>query len=163
MGQKFKREEVFVMTVELIVWLALLALLVIIEAATAQLVTIWFAAGALVAVIAELCNAPLYLEIILFVAVSLIALIVTRPLVRRFTTLRVQPTNADRNIGGTAVVLETIDNLNGKGSASINGVQWSARSADDTVIPQGTLVRIDDIQGVKLIVTATQSTVGSNS
>ncbi|MDY6016720.1 MAG: NfeD family protein [Oscillospiraceae bacterium] len=138
----------------LIFWIVLLVVLVIVEAATAQLVTIWFAAGAAAALIAERCHAPEWLQWIVFIAVSVIALIATRPLVRKATKANRQPTNADRCIGQTAVVIEEINNIEGKGQVHVNGIPWTARSLDGTVFKKDELVTVERIDGVKLIVKA---------
>ncbi len=138
----------------LIFWIVLLVVLVIVEAATAQLVTIWFAAGAAAALIAERCHAPEWLQWIIFIAVSVIALIATRPLVRKATKAKRQPTNADRCIGQTAVVIEEINNIEGKGQVHVNGIPWTARSLDGTVFKKDELVTVERIDGVKLIVKA---------
>ena len=136
----------------LIFWIALLVVLVIIEAVTAQLVTIWFAAGAAAAIGAELLNAPPWLQWLLFITVSIVTLIATRPLVRKATKQKIQPTNADRCIGQTAVVTEEIDNIAGKGQVHVNGVTWTARSSDGSVIEKEQKVTVEKIEGVKLIV-----------
>ncbi len=136
----------------LIFWLVLLILLIVVEAVTAQMVTIWFAAGAAAALVAELLNAQVWLQWVVFIAVSAIALIATRPLVRKLTKTRVQPTNADRCIGQTAVVMQEIDNVAGKGQVYVNGVTWTARSADGSVIGKDEKVTVEKIDGVKLIV-----------
>lgn len=136
----------------LIFWIVLLVVLVIIEAVTAQLVTIWFAAGAAAALIAELCGLNQWLQWIIFIAVSAVALIATRPLVRKVTKKAIQPTNADRCIGQTAVVLEDIDNVEGKGKVHVNGITWTARSSDGTVYKKDEHVTVEKIDGVKLIV-----------
>lgn len=136
----------------LIFWIVLLVVLIIIEAVTAQLVTIWFAAGAAAALVAELCGLNQWLQWIIFIAVSAVALIATRPLVRKVTNRNVQPTNADRYIGQTAVVTEEIDNVKGKGQVHVNGITWSARSSDGTVYEKDECVTVEKIDGVKLIV-----------
>lgn len=136
----------------LIFWIALLIVLVIVEAVTAQLVTIWFAAGAAAAIIAELLNSPPWLQWLIFIIVSVVTLIATRPLVRKATKQKIQPTNADRCIGQTAVVTEEIDNIAGKGQVHVNGITWTARSADGSVIEKDRKVTVEKIEGVKLIV-----------
>ena len=136
----------------LIFWIALLIVLVIIEAVTAQLVTIWFAAGAAAANIAELLNSHPWLQWLIFIIVSVVTLIATRPLVRKATKQKIQPTNADRCIGQTAVVTEEIDNIAGKGQVHVNGITWTARSADGSVIEKDRKVTVEKIEGVKLIV-----------
>ena len=136
----------------MIFWIVLLVVLIIVEAVTAQLVTIWFAAGAAAALIAELCGLQQWLQWVIFIAVSAVALIVTRPLVRKVTKKAVQPTNADRCIGQTAVVTEDIDNIEGKGQVHVNGVTWTARSSDGSVFRKDERVVVEKIEGVKLIV-----------
>lgn len=138
----------------LIFWIVLLVVLIIVEAVTAQLVTIWFAAGAAAALIAELCDLQQWLQWIIFIAVSAIALVATRPLVRKATQSKMQPTNADRCIGQTAVVTEDIDNIEGKGQVQVNGISWTARSLDGTVFKKDERVTVAAIEGVKLIVKA---------
>lgn len=135
-----------------IVWGVLLAAFIVIEAATAQLVTIWFAAGAVVALFAALFKAPILLQVALFVVVSVVALVATRPLVKKITNSKESKMNADRCIGTTAIVTEAINNIEGKGLAKADGKIWSARSADGSEIPQGSQVIIERIEGVKLIV-----------
>lgn len=136
----------------LIFWIVLLIVLIVVEAVTAQMVTIWFAAGAVAAIAAELLGAQVWLQWTVFIIVSVIALIATRPLVRKLTRTRVQPTNADRVIGQTAVVTEEIDNVAAKGQASVGGTVWTARSADGSVISKDERVTVEKIEGVKLIV-----------
>lgn len=138
----------------LIFWIALLVILIIIEAVTAQMVTIWFAAGAAAAMVAELLNAPGWLQWVIFIAVSAIALVITRPLVRKLTKTKIQPTNADRCIGQIAVVIEDINNIEGKGQVQVNGSVWTARSSDGTVFKKDERVTVEKIDGVKLIVKA---------
>lgn len=135
------------------VWLGLLVLFLAVEFATAQLTTVWFAAGALVSLLlASFGVDNLAIQIIVFTLVSLVSLILTRPLVKKWTRAKKQPTNADMVIGEEAVVTETISNTDGKGLAKVNGAIWSARSADDRVIPAGKTVTVKAIEGVKLIV-----------
>ncbi len=138
----------------MIFWIVLLVVLIIVEAATAQLVTIWFAAGAAAALIAELCGLQQWLQWVIFIAVSAIALVATRPLVRKVTNKTVQPTNADRCIGQTAVVTEDVDNIEGKGQVHVNGITWTARSSDGSVFKKDERVIVEKIDGVKLIVKA---------
>ena len=134
------------------IWLALLIIFGIVEAATAALTSIWFAAGALVATAAALLGGPLWLQILLYLAVSAAALAMTRPLVRRYVDSRKVPTNVGRLMGQTARVTENIDNIAGTGAVYIDGKTWSARSADNVPIEKDTLIRVERIEGVKLIV-----------
>lgn len=135
-------------------WIVLLVVLVVFEAATPQLVTIWFAFGSLVALITNLLGGAVWLQFTLFVAVSLLSLVLTRPIVKKYTQKKkVMPTNADRVIGQSAVVVEEIDNKIAKGLVTVGGVQWTARSHDEAlIIPKYSEVTVDRIEGVKLIV-----------
>lgn len=140
------------MNTEFILWIVSLIAFIVVEAVTAQLVTIWFAAGALCALVAEVLDAPLWLQLTIFVVVSAITLAATRPLVKKMKSKPSVSTNADSIIGQKALVTEEIDNLAAKGRADVNGMSWSARSENNTVIPAGTEVVIQRIEGVKLIV-----------
>ena len=136
----------------LIFWVVMLVIMIVVEAVTAQMVTIWFAAGAGAALVSEILGAEVWLQWIIFVAVSAITLIATRPLVKKLTQTKVQPTNADRCIGQTAVVVEDIDNVDGKGLVQVGGITWTARSSDGTVFRKNEQVTVEKIDGVKLIV-----------
>ncbi len=135
-----------------IVWLILLLAFAALEGITVGLTSIWFAAGALAALIAALLHGPLWLQIALFLVVSILCLLAVRPLARKFVNTQVQPTNADRVIGAEGRVTEGIDNIQGKGAVTIGGVIWTARSDSDEVIPAGCLVRVLRIEGVKVFV-----------
>lgn len=135
-----------------IFWLAVILIMSVIEIITLGLTTIWFAGGALVAFLASLLGAGLLMQTILFIVVSVILLAVTRPLAVEFFNKGRIKTNAESLIGETAVVQQEIDNLRAKGMVSINGQEWSARSVDNEIIPNETLVEIMEISGVKLLV-----------
>lgn len=135
-----------------IFWLTMIVVAVVVEAMTNQLVSIWFVLGGIAALIANLCGAPLYVQWILFVVVSAIALVCTRPLVRKLTRFRRQDTNAGRCVGQIAVVTQEINNTAAAGQAKVLGSIWTARSARGTVIPAGTEVVVRAIEGVKIIV-----------
>lgn len=136
-----------------LVWLVAMVLLLIVEAAVPGLVSIWFAFGAFCALIAAILKAPLWLQIVWFLAVSIATLCLTRPLAQKYVNARVQPTNADAVIGREGLVTEAVNNIEGKGAVKIGGRIWTARSADDSVrFEQGDVVTIDRIEGVKLIV-----------
>ena len=130
----------------------MIILAVVVEAATNQLVSIWFAVGGIAALIAALCGAPVYAQWILFVVLSLAALLCTRPFVKKLTRFRREDTNAGRCIGQGAVVTEAIDNTQAVGQVKVLGSVWSARSVRGTVIPAGTEVVVREIEGVKVIV-----------
>lgn len=133
-------------------WLVIIVVMAIIEIITLGLTTIWFAGGALVAFLASLFGAGLPAQIVLFFVVSILLLAFTRPFAVKYVNKGRVPTNAESLIGKSAVVQEEIDNLKAEGVACINGQEWTARSADDTVIAKGTVVEIVAIKGVKLIV-----------
>ncbi len=137
----------------MIFWLVLLILMIVIEVLTLGLTTIWFAGGALVAVIASLLGAPVWLQIILFFAVSLLLLFFTRPVaVKYFNRDRVK-TNVESMVGRQAIVVSEIDNIQGIGQVTVGGQEWTARSSDQKVrIPAGAVVKVVAINGVKLIV-----------
>lgn len=135
------------------VWLGVLAAAVILELATTQMVSIWFAIGALAAFIAALAGVEqLWIQIIIFVVVSAIAVAITRPLVKKMINKKAEPTNADMVIGKTGIVTEKIDNLAPSGLVKVNGTVWTARTLDDSVIEENEKVIIKEIRGVKLLV-----------
>lgn len=136
----------------LVLWIALLIVFIVAEAVTVQLTTIWFALGSLAALIANLCSAEVWLQWVIFAAVSLVALAVTRPFVKKLTVKRIQPTNADRFLGEKGIVEETIDNTEGKGLVKVKGALWTARSVDGALIEKGESVQVERIEGVKLMV-----------
>ena len=135
------------------VWLAVLVVFGIIEGATAGLTSIWFAAGALSALVVALLDGPLWLQIVLFLVVSFVTLITVRPLARKHLTPKNVPTNADRVIGAEGIVTQAIDNIRGEGLVNVAGQSWTARSEEDQPIPAGTLIRVLRIEGVKVYVT----------
>ena len=141
------------MTGDVIFWIAALIFFIIIEAVTVGLASIWFAIGAVAALICSLLHGPIWLQVVWFLAVSVATLILTRPLVKKFMSGKTVRTNADRNIGRTAPVTERIDNLAGTGAVRIDGVTWTARTADDEqTVEAGAMVTVLEIQGAKLIV-----------
>lgn len=137
-----------------VLWLVLMLALILVEAATAQLVTIWFALGALAALLTSAFHGPLWLQIVLFAVVSAVSLALTRPLAKKLTKTDKVATNADRVLNQIGIVQEEIDNTKACGTVMVNGAVWSARSADGIPIVSGTRVHVDRIEGVKVIVTA---------
>ncbi len=134
------------------VWLVLIVVFGIAEAVTSALVSIWFAAGALAALLAAMMNLSLLVQIVVFLAVSALTLALTRPLMKKYITSSLVPTNADRILGQTVRVTETIQNEHAAGAVYADGKVWSARSVDDAVIPAGATVRVERLEGVKLVV-----------
>ena len=136
-----------------VIWLVILIVLLVIEVITLGLSTIWFAGGALASFIAALAGANVAVQVVLFLAVSIILLLFTRPVVMKYLNRNKTATNADSLIGEQAVVTQTINNLMSRGEVFINGMAWTARSGrEDAVIEKDTVVRILRIDGVKLIV-----------
>ena len=135
-----------------IFWAVAVVAFVILELATVGLASIWFAIGALAALIATLLGAPLWLQIVLFAVVSIATLLLTRPLAKKYINSRATATNADRVIGKRAVVKERIDELAGTGAVLADGKMWSARTVDGSAAESGDIVTVREIRGVKLIV-----------
>lgn len=133
-------------------WVAVMALATFIEAATPVLVSIWFALGALASLLAAGLGASPTVQLALFVFVSIAALILARPLAKKFLDPHLVPTNADRVIGRSGRVTEKIVNNYSQGAVYVDGKTWTARSVDDSPIPAGEQVTVLRIEGVKLIV-----------
>lgn len=134
-------------------WFALLVLFIIVEAATVSMVSTWFAIGALAAMLADLLGAQLWLQVVIFLAVSGIALALLRPIAKKYFNPRITRTNVDALTGKTCLCVTAIDNLAGVGQVKLGDVEWSARSTDGQPIPVGTQVTIDRVEGVKVYVT----------
>ena len=127
----------------LYIWILAAVVFGVLEGITAQLVSIWFVLGAVAAAVAAACGGAVWLQGVLFVAVSVVALLATKPLVKKYLRPRIQATNADRCVGRTGVVLEDIDNLAATGQVRVCGSVWSARSTDGVPIAAGTTVVVD--------------------
>ena len=136
-----------------VVWLIAMIVLLVIEGVVPGLISIWFALGALAALVSALLHAPLWLQIVWFLAVSIAALALTRPLAKKYINSKTQPTNADMLIGKECVVRESIDNVLGTGAVSVDGKVWTARTeSDEAKAPEGSRAVVVRIEGVKLIV-----------
>ena len=133
-------------------WLAALVIFAVAEAVTVNLVSIWLAGGALIAMIAAGLNAPLWLQIVLFLVVSGVLLALVAPWARKASRVNSVATNADRHIGRQALVTEEINNLQESGAIRLDGVIWTARSESGEVIPAGTTITVKRIAGVKAYV-----------
>ena len=135
------------------IWLIIFVACIVVEIITMGLTTIWFAGGSLIASVAAAIGAPLWLQIVLFVAVSLVLLYFTRPIaVKYFNKDRVK-TNAESLVGKQAIVISEIDNLQGIGQVTVGGQEWSARTTEEGItLPVGSVVIIRAISGVKLLV-----------
>ena len=140
------------MEIDMIVWILILIAAVIVEILTMGLTSIWFAGGALLALIVAALKGPIWLQIACFVVVSLFCLVITKPILVKFFNKDRVRTNAEGLIGKQAVVQATVDNIHGVGQVTVGGQEWSAMSADDNVIlEQGSVVEVIEIRGVKLI------------
>lgn len=135
------------------VWLGLVILFLIAEGATVSLVSLWFAAGAVVAMFAALLGAGAWLQTGLFLVVSGALLLMLRPIVRRYLVPKITATNVDSLVGATGLVTESIDNVTASGQVKLGAMEWTARSTTGENIPQGALIRVDRIEGVKVYVT----------
>lgn len=135
-----------------IMWLIVLAVLLVIELVTVGLVTVWFAVGALVAFLISLAADNLILQLAAFLVVSILMLIFTRPVLARLINGRRAKTNVDSVIGTVCIVTEEIDNLKETGTVRFNGLEWTARSSENTVIAAGAKVKVSSVSGVKVFV-----------
>lgn len=144
-----------------IFWLIAAVGLFAVEAVTVNLVSVWFALGALGALFTAFFGGALWLQIVVFFVVTIITLIATRPLVKKyFNKTQHQPTNADTLIGKICVVTEDIDNVAATGQATCLGQVWSARSLNGETIKKGSKAKVNSIHGVKLIVEAVKEEAG---
>ena len=135
-----------------IFWLIAFLAFAVGEAVTVGLVSVWFAVGALAGLFAAALGAGLWLQVTVFLGVSALTLALFKPLSSKYLKPRVSATNADRVIGSAAVVTETIDNAQAQGQVKVSGQVWTARSAQNVVIPAGTDVKVLRIEGVKVMV-----------
>lgn len=137
----------------IIIWIALIVVFLVIEIATVGLTTIWFAGGSLVALIAAAFGAPYWLQVVMFIAVSLVLLLFTRPWAMKYLNPHKVKTNYEDAIGKTVRITERIDNIAETGTAVLNGQEWTARSEKDEVTFEiGLTVEVVAVEGVKLIV-----------
>lgn len=142
-----------------IVWLAVVLISVSIELGTVSLTSLWFACGALVAMIASLLHAPLALQVVLFLSVSVALLFLLRPMVKKYLNPRLVRTNVDAIIGTEGIVTGQVDNLKATGSVKLGALEWTARSTSGQIIEPGVRVKVDRIEGVKAYVTPVEVNV----
>lgn len=143
-----------------IVWAAAMVIFAIAEAATANLVSLWFVGGSLAALITELLGGNIWVQLVVFLVVSGILLALLRPFARKFVIPRRTATNADMALGKEAYVTETVDNLRETGAVKLDGKVWTARSLTGEVLPAGTLIRVVKLEGVKLYVEPARTAAG---
>ena len=134
-------------------WFALLVIFVVAEAVTVNMVSAWFAVGSLASLITALLGGKLWLQVVVFVVVSAVALAMLRPIAKKYFTPKLTRTNVDALAGKTCLCVTAIDNLAGAGQVKIGDVEWTARSTTGEAIPAGTEVKIDRVEGVKVYVT----------
>ena len=136
-----------------LLWFILMIVFMIAEVATVGLVSVWFAIGALAATVTALLGGRLWLQAVLFAAVSGVFLALLRPFAKKFFQPKLTKTNIDAVVGSRGLVLEEINNLTPGGRVKLDAMEWSARSTGGEVIPAGTVVSVDRVEGVKLFVT----------
>lgn len=135
-----------------IIWFIGIIVFVVLEAVTYQIVSIWFAFGAVGGLIAAACGARFNIQMAVFIAVSIIFLLCLRPVSKKLLKPRNEKTNVEGLIGKEVLITTEIDNLYGKGEGKIGGMMWTLRSADNSSIPQGETAVVEKVEGVKLIV-----------
>ncbi len=145
-----------------VLWLIIVVVLGIIEAASFNLITIWFALGAVVAMICSYFDIPFIYQVVIFIISSALLLYFTKPIVKNYLNVRREKTNADRIIGEKGIVVEKIDPVNGTGQVKIGGQIWTARSVNNEVIELNELVNIEEISGVKVFVKKASNVTDTN-
>ena len=135
------------------VWLIIAVILGVIEAVTVSLISVWFAVGAIAAIIPAYFGVPLWGQILVFLAVSAVAFAFTKRFFKDVVKVKKQPTNSDSLIGTDGIVTAEINNLEGRGKVYISGLTWSARAFDGKDIPEGAVVKVERIEGATLILT----------
>ena len=139
-------------TVMFVFWLVAAIVLAVAEALTTAMITIWFMFGAILAMLGAVFGIPYIWQVVLFVAGSIILLVVTRPFAKRMLHKDAQPTNSDRIIGHLGVVIEEINDMQNTGQIKVLGQIWSARTEDGEIVEKGESVRVNAIVGVKAVV-----------
>lgn len=141
------------MTNPVVIWLVILVALIVIEIFTLGLTTIWFAGGALAAIVVAALGGPVWLQVLVMIIVSAVLLFFTRPVAVKYFNRDRERTNAESLVGRQAIVLSEINNLQGIGQVTVNGMEWTARTImDGQTIEPGEVVIIRGINGVKLLV-----------
>lgn len=146
-----------------VIWLSLMVVFLLAEAATVTLVSLWFAAGALAAMVVSLLQGSTALQILVFLAVSILLLAALRPMVRRYVAPKLTRTNVDSVLDSTGFVTQDIDNASAQGQVKLGSMFWTARSTSGSPIPKGTLVKADRIEGVKVFVSPVEAAVPATS
>ena len=136
-----------------VIWFCLMAGFLIVEGVCAiHLVSIWFAAGSLVAMLIAFLGGPVWLQVLLFLVVSCALVAMLWPFIKKFLNPNLSKTNIDAIVGSEGLVTAAIDNLSAKGQVKLGAMEWTARSTSGDPIPAGTMIRVDRIEGVKVFV-----------
>ena len=133
-------------------WLILLVAFALLEGLTAALVSVWFCAGSLAAFFVSVADIGIGVQIGVFAGISLLSMVIIRPIVKKYWQPKLQKTNVDSVLGKEGLVTETIDNISGTGQAKIGGIIWTARSEDGNPIGKNSLVTVNRVEGVKVMV-----------
>ena len=136
------------------VWLVVIVVMSLMEALTAQMVSIWFVVGGVASLVVSLFTDSILIQMLVFIFITAITLLLTRPLVKKVMTFKKEDTNVGRYIGKTGIVTVDINNEIGLGQVNVGGNIWTARSSDESIIPSGSNVTIERVEGVKLIVSS---------
>ena len=142
-------------------WLTMIVVFLMVEASTVTLVSLWFAAGSLAAMLVALTGAGIGFQVTIFVIVAAVCLTALRPLVRKHIKPKLTKTNVDAVVGTTGLVTVAIDNVSAVGQVKLGPMEWTARSESGDPIPEGTLVKVERIEGVKAIVSPVKETVNA--
>ena len=140
-------------------WFILTLVFIFIEVNTVAMVSTWFAAGSVAAMLVSFLGGKLWLQAVVFFVVSAGLLLLLRPMVRKHFTPKLTKTNVDSVIGTTGVVTVEIQNNAASGQVKLGAMEWSARSTTGAVIPVGTLIRVDKIEGVKVFVSLAEERI----
>lgn len=144
-----------------LIWFAAMVVFIWIESATISVVSLWFAFGALAALIVSLCGGSLWLQAVVFLGVSVVLLCLLRPVIRKYFIPKLTKTNVDALIGTVGRVTAAIDNDASQGQIKLGAMEWTARSASGAKIEEGTLVKVAYIEGVKVFVSPADVPVGT--
>ena len=142
-------------------WFTMIVVFLLAEASTVTLVSLWFAAGSLAAMLVALTGAGIGFQVTVFVIVAAVCLTALRPLVRKHIKPKLTKTNVDAVVGSTGLVTVAIDNVSAVGQVKLGAMYWTARSVSGDPIAEGTLVKVERIEGVKAIVSPVKETVNA--
>ena len=142
-----------------IIWLMLMVLFIMAESSTVSMVSLWFAVGALVALVVSLLGGAVWLQCVVFFVVAAVLLALLRPVAKKYFTPKLTKTNVDAIVGQTGIVCAAIDNRENRGQVKLNGMDWTARSESGEAIDEGTYVKVVRVAGVKVFVSVVEEKV----